>query len=339
MKARIILIGLALSIAVFSHDVRAQFKASGYFSFQYENSESQAEFPDGTFRRVQAGLLFAGETDKIFVYNLEIRFKTETSVDVEEAWVAVRPAEAFHLRLGLYLVPFGKYNRASRPHERDFIQTPLHLEALYPSSWRDIGLLAEGASGVFNYSGYLGNGLQEAQDLPSSQQFKDNNGNKALGGRVGIFLSQSFEVGVSYYRGRYDNEGSRNLILEGADVTWQTDALLLFYEYGKAIVDNPGEYASGETEGHFFLLSLRTGGFSPLVSYQMVKSDDPYHGPEFLAGLSPGLGLNSDLKRWAVGLSYRPSPGIVIKIEYDFNREKDLSLKNDVLLGQVAVQF
>ena len=339
MRARDILTVFILSIAVFSQDVKAQFKAGGYFSFQYENGESQAEFPDGTFRRAQAGLLFTGESNKIFLYDLEVRFKTETSVEIEEAWVAIQPSAAFHLRLGFYLVPFGKYNRASRPHETDFIQTPLHLEALYPASWRDIGLLAEGSIGIFNYSGYLGNGLREAQDVPSGQQFKDNNADKTVGGRVGIFLSQSFEVGLSYYRGKYDDEGSRSLALQGADVTWQTDSFLFFYEYGKALIDNPGEYASGETEGHFFLLSLKTSEFLPLVTYQVVKSDDPYHGPGFLAGMSPGSGISSELKRWAVGLTYRPSSNMVIKIEYDFNKEKDLNLKNNVLLGQVALQF
>ncbi len=339
MRAKDILIVLSLSIGIFSQEMRAQFKAGGYFSFQYENGESQAEFPDGTFRQVQAGLLFTGESNKIFLYDLEVRFKTETSVEIEEAWVAIQPSSAFHLRLGFYLVPFGKYNRASRPHETGFIQAPLHLEALYPASWRDIGLLAEGNIGIFNYSGYLGNGLREAHDLPSGQQFKDNNADKAAGGRVGVFLSQSFEVGFSYYRGKYDDEGSRSLALQGADVTWQTDSFLFFYEYGRALIDNPDEYGRGETEGHFFLLLLKISEFSPLVSYQEMKSDDLYHGPGFLAGVSPGSGVSSELKRWAVGLTYRPSPNIMIKIEYDFNRERDLNLKNDVLLGQVALQF
>lgn len=339
MRARSILVVLSLSMAVLPQHMEAQLKAGGYFSFQYENGESQAEFPGGSFRQAQAGLLFTGESNKIFLYDLEVRFKTETSVELEEAWVAIQPSQAFRLRLGFFLVPFGKYNRASRPHETDFIQAPLHLEALCPASWRDIGLLAEGSIGIFNYSGYLGNGLREAQDVPSGQQFKDNNADKAAGGRVGVFLSQSFEVGLSYYRGKYDDEGSRSLALQGTDLTWQTDSFLFFYEYGRALIDNPGEYASGETEGHFFLLSLRISEFSALVSYQVVKSDDPYHGPGFLAGVSPGSGVSSELKRWAVGLSYRPSPNLVIKIEYDFNKERDLDLKNNVLLGQVAFQF
>ncbi len=339
MRVRDILAVLSFSIGIFSQETKAQFKANGYFSFQYENGERQAKFPDGTFRQVQAGLLSAGELNKIFFYDLEVRFKTETSVEIEEAWVAIRPSSAFQLRLGCYLVPFGKYNRASRPHETDFIKAPLHVEALYPASWRDIGLMAEGSISFFNYSGYVGNGLREAQDIPSGQQFKDNNGDKAVGGRAGVFLSQSFEAGFSFYRGKHDDEGSRSLVLQGADVTWQTDSFLFFYEYGKALIDNPGEYVRGETEGHFFLLSLKTNEFAPLISYQVMKSDDPYHGPGFLAGVTPGSGISSDLKRWAVGLAYRPSSNVAIKIEYDFNREKGLSLKNDVLLGQVALQF
>ncbi|MBM3285565.1 MAG: hypothetical protein FJY81_06800 [Candidatus Aminicenantes bacterium] len=339
MRARAVWIGLSAALAILGPPASAQFRANGYLSFQYETGGSQSDFPDGTFRGTQAGFLVTGRPGNLFSYNLEIRLKKETQAAIEEAWVGIEPSTAFGLKLGLYLVPFGKYNRSSRPHETAFIRPPLHLEAMYPASWRDIGFLAEGRVGILNYSAYLGNGLAEAVDLSSSQRYEDNNADKAAGGRVGVLLSQSFEVGFSYYRGKYDDDNSRALALQGADVTWQNDAFVFLYEYGKALIDNPEGYARGETEGHFFFLSLKVGEFSPLASYQKIKVADPFHGPGFSAGVSPGSGISSSLSRWALGLAYAPASGLLIKVEYDFNRESGFSLDNDVFLAQVALRF
>ncbi len=339
MKGKRIPLVLGTFLALLAGTAFGQFKASGYLAFQFEKGDSESAFPDGTFRDTQAGLIVTGQTGNFFFYNLEARLRSEAQAVIEEAWVALQPSDAFSLRMGLYLVPFGKYNRSHRPHETLFIQTPLHLEALYPASWRDIGLFVEGRVGVLNYSAYLGNGLGEAAELRGGQQFEDNNADKARGGRASLFLSQSFEVGVSYYRGKYDEENSRRLILQGVDVSWNDDPFLFLYEYGKASADNPGDYPRGVTEGHFFLLSLRIGSFTPLVSYQKLSLDDSYHGPGFEPGVGPGSGLSARLSRWACGIAYTPAPGLFFKIEYDFNRETVGSLQNDAFLAQVALRF
>ncbi len=339
MKKRRIFVAIGVLCFLLKTLSYAQFKAQGFLAFQFEKGESQSDFPDGTFRGTQAGLQVSGQTKNIFFFSVEFRLKSENQAGIEEAWVALQPSPSFGLKCGLYLVPFGKYNRSSRPYETPFIQPPLHLEAMYPASWRDIGLLVEGRTGILGYSAYLGNGLVEATDLASSQQFKDNNSNKAYGGRVGLLLSQSFEVGASYYRGKYDDANSRGLVLQGADVTWSSDTFLFSYEYGRALADNPAEYARGETEGHLFFLTLTIGAFSPLVSYQKMKVDDPYHGPGFDPGVSAGSGLSSDVSRWAFGLISTPAPGLFVKLEYDLNRETGIALKNDVIRAQVALRF
>ncbi len=339
MRKRRILVGVGILSIFLNVPSSAQFKTQGFLAFQFEKGESESDFPHGTFRGTQAGLQVTSQTKNIFLANLEIRLKSENQAGIEEAWVACQPSPSFGLKLGLYLVPFGKYNRSNRPYETPFIQPPLLIEALYPASWRDIGLLIEGKIGILNYFAYLGNGLAESPDLASSQQFKDNNSNKATGGRVSLFLSQSLEVGASYYRGKYDDANSRFLILQGGDVSWSNDFFLFTYEYGKALANNPGEYPQGETEGHWFLLSLTVGAFSPAVSYQKIKVNDPYHGPGFSPGVSAGSGLSSDVSRWAFGVTSTPAPGLFIKLEYDLNRETGGQLKNDAIQAQVAFRF
>jgi hypothetical protein len=317
----------------------SQLKVNAYFSAQYIDGKDESDFPHGTFQNVRGGVLFSGQAEKLFSYALEVRLKTETNVEVEQAWAGIRPSNAVQFRIGFYLVPFGKYNQANRPHETPFIQTPLHLAALYPASWRDIGLLAEGRSGFLSYSLYMGNGLQEGQDLRSGQQFKDNNTNKGTGGQFGVHLSQSFEVGLSYYRGKYDNANTRKLVLEGAHAIWQSESFLFVYEYGRALLDNPEGYSRGEVEGYYALVSLNSRGFMPFGSYQSLDYRDPFHGPGFSDEGIPGAGIFSKTNRWAVGLTYLISANIAIGIEYDFNRETDLELDNDVFVAQLAVHF
>jgi hypothetical protein len=317
----------------------AQFKLSGYLSALYENGQSESDYPEGTFHQVKAGLLFSGQTAKIFDYGLEIQFKSESHVEIEEAWVGVVPTESFHLKLGFYLVPFGTYNTANRPHQTFFIQPPLPQARLYPESWRDIGLLAEGKWGFLRYSVYLGNGVREGTDLEAGQQFKDNNGNLAGGGRLSFLLSETFDVGLSYYRGRYDDAGQRSLELKGADLNWETTAFHVLYEYGKALIDNPSDYSRGTSDGHFFLFSVNLAGVSPLVSYQTLKYEDPYHGQGFDPLGLPGTGIATDISRWTVGLVYAASDGLLFKIEYDFNKEKLVEQANNVFLVQAALQF
>jgi hypothetical protein len=323
---------------VFSLPAAAQYKLNGYLSAQYENGQAESDFPKGTYGWPRGGLLFTGAAGNPFTYDLEARFKSEERLEIEEAWVGIGNPASFRLRLGLYLVPFGKYNTANRPYQNPFIQTPLLQSRLYPESWRDIGLLAEGKWGGLGYSAFLGNGLAEGQDLGSGQQFKDNNGEPAAGGRAFFTFSQGLEVGGSYYRGSYDEEGQRNLELWGGDVSWKSQGFLITYEYGKALIGNPAGFARGVAEGHFVLASLSLGAFTPLVTYQTLKYMDPYHGEDYLDPLL-AAGIDQDISRWALGLVYSPAPNLMFKVEYDFNREASFTLANDVFSAQMSLLF
>jgi hypothetical protein len=337
MRARLAL--LILCGAFLSAPIQAEYQLSGYLSAQYEKGGSESAFSGGTFGKARAGLLFAGTAENIFDYALELRFKTEDRLEIEEAWVGLSPSPAFHLKLGIYLVPFGKYNTFNRPHQTLFIQPPLTQAEIYPESWRDVGVAAEGSVSFLRYAAYVGNGLREDVDLGAGQQFKDNNTNKSFGGRVGILLSKSFELGASYCRGKYDDADKRNLEHRGVDLSWITDAFRLLYEYTEARIENPDAFARGRAAGHFALLALSWGALLPFGSYQTFEYEDEFHGPGFGPAGLPGSGILSEGSRWAIGLTYVVSSGLLLKVEYDFNREEGPALKNDRFLAQVAVQF
>ena len=319
--------------------LRAQVKPAGYMSLDYLKGQELSPYRGGSIQNLRAGLMLSGVLEGGFDYNLETRFRGSGGPDLEQAWVGFVPSESFHLRMGLYLVPFGKYNQVNRPHQTILVSDPFHVGGVFPSSWRDLGVLVEGRTRLFNYSAYVGNGLREGEDLKAGQQFSDNNANKTLGGRLGISLSQQIELGASYSKGKYDDADQRSLVFEGADLSWATSSFFVLAEYSRARIENPAPFSKGKAEGLLVQLSMDYGQLKPVVSFQKLTYQDAYHGPGFGSLQAAGSGILQDGSRWSLGGVYNLSSGFLLKVEYDINREKDLELKNNVFMAQVAVQF
>ncbi len=319
--------------------LRAQVRYGGYLSFEYVKGQRESEYPQSNLENIQAGFLATGQAAAKFGFALEVRTRSISLFQLEEAWVGFLPAPLVNIKAGLFLVPFGLYNRASRPHQISFIRTPLNFTEIYPSSWRDLGLLVEGRTGVLTYSAYIGNGLGEAENLKEGQLFKDNNSDKGKGGRLGLVFRDSLEAGFSYYAGKFDDAGERKLTLTGVDVSWVTPEWEVRGEYTRALLGNPEPFEDGRAEGYTVWTSMFIRNFHPIGSFQKLTYEDPFHGPGFSPELGPGTGIFLDRTRWTAGFSYILGPGLVIKFEYDWNKDKDLPLKDNVFQVQAALSF
>jgi len=317
----------------------AQIQMNGYFSMDFLRGQKQSPYAHGSTENIRAGLIFSGQWTPQFSYALEVQTKEAMRLEIEQAWAGFTASETFQLKLGLYLVPFGKYNASGRAFQTSLVESPYPVGEFFPSSWRDLGVLVEGKIGFLQYAAYMGNGLAEGEDLRAGQQFKDNNSDKGKGVRLGFTPSQSLEVGVSFYAGKYDDTGERNLSLQGLDATWTATNFNMKAEYWRALVNNPAPFSQGKAEGFFVQLWLNLGSLSPVVAYEKSKYEDDFHGPGFAAPLQSGLGIFSDHSRWAFGLVYSPHENFLLKIEYDVNREKNLALQDNIFRAQVAVHF
>ena len=336
MKVRIFCIFLILS--VFLAPVCVLGKTSGYLSFEYIKGQDQSDLVDGSFRNSQFGLIFSDKIAPRIDYAAEFRFKEESRIELEQAWVGFNLSNSLNFRLGLYIVPFGKYNLINRPNQTMLINAPLIVEKMFPPSWKDMGVLLEGRTGNIYYSGYLGNGLFESENLGESQQLEDNNLNKAKGARLGTALSQSLEVAFSYYRGKYDEANERDLILQGIDLIWSSEGFQILSEYLRGTLQNPENFSEGKIEGYYIQVSFESSNFRPVGSYQRLKYEDPFHGQGF-SSADPGAGISEEKKRWTLGFMYFASENVFLKFEYDFNREKDLEIKNNSYSFQVSLSF
>jgi hypothetical protein len=315
-----------LSLAV---PARGQVKFGGYLSLEYIKGQAESAYPNGNIENMLAGFLAAGQVGQKFGFAIEVRSFNVETFDLDQAWAGFLPSQGFTVRAGLYLVPFGTWNTASRPQETLLIRTPLNLEVLYPASWRDLGVLVQGRTGFLSYSTYIGNGLAEGEDTAVVQQFRDNNTDKAKGGRLGLSFGQEITAGVSFYTGKYDALGTRDLTLQGADLSWVTNQWEVHGEYTKSFLENPEPLARGETEGFSIWGCMSFRSFQPVGSFQKVKVTDPYHGG----------GIAVDRSRWSAGIRYVLSSTVFIKAEYDWNLEKGIPLKNDQWQVQAGLSF
>jgi hypothetical protein len=317
------------AVLILAGPVLGQIKYGGYLSLEYIDGQQESANPHGSIENLLAGFFAQGQLAKKFAFTLEARGHGVESFDINQAWVGYLASEAFTVKAGLFLVPFGSWNTASRPHETLLIRTPLNLESLYPASWRDLGLVVEGRIGVLTYAGYIGNGLAEGETTPALQQFSDNNTDKGKGGRLGFLAGNAIRAGVSYYTGKYDAQDMRDLTLEGADIAWTTQDWEIHAEYTKSFMENPAPMARGESEGYSIWACMGIRGFQPVGSYQSLKITDVFHYGDAVI----------DRSRWTAGFRYVLSQTLFIKFEYDWNLEEGTKLKNDQWQVQVALSF
>lgn len=337
MKSKSIVLGvMILSLASF---VAAQVRVNGYLSFDYMKGQKDSVDSRGTFRDSLAGLIFSGElTGPQVTYTAEALISAEGEAGLIQAWAGFNPADYLHIRMGLYLIPFGVYNREHRAHQSMLIRPPLVVDYVMPERWRDIGVLLEGNYRSIVYAVYTGNGLAEEDFLFNGLQFTDNNSNKALGGRIGLSLSQRFQVAYSHYRGKYDRTDDRSLSMQGGDLSWISETFALRSEYIRARFENPEGYSKGEIDGYYVSFSFTLWGIRPLVGYQGLEYKDDYHGNGFSPGKA-GEGVTLSQSRWVLGAIYFPAENVLIKLEYDLNRTKGSELKDNMISVEVGLTF
>jgi len=328
MRKTVLVTILCAAVTEGAAGLQGQVKFNGYLSGEYLKGQSQSDYARGSFENLLAGLIVTGTVSQKFQFTLEARALSPAEFQVEQAWVGFIPSQVIGIKAGLYLVPFGAWNQASRPHETALIGTPLNLQYLYPQSWRDIGVLVDGRIGILSYAAYIGNGLKEADSLSEGQQFSDNNKDKAKGGRLGLNFSHEVQAGISFYTGKYDDLDQRSLTLEGAHFSWITSEWEIRAEATKALIKNPWLFAEGKCDGYSIWLVMNFSHIQPVGSFQKVKYDDPYHGG----------GIAIDESRWTAGLRIALGSNIYLKGEYEWNLETP-SVKNNLIQVQAAVGF
>jgi hypothetical protein len=314
----------------------------------------------------------------------QIRFERLASIDdddeshqgdieVHQGWLEYNINEYFNPRIGVVLVPFGKYNLEHFEPYQEFTIRPLSHLRVVPSTWSDVAAgftgtaplgeltkLAMASDLQADYQLFVTQGLSAdirdhrgLRDARASYK-TDNNNNKAFVGRLGLRPTPNSEFGISGYQGEYDAVGHA---IAGFDVDGKVrfGPFDLLGEYALFDLHEGGFRFDGGTNPQSVTTgivpeSIRGGFLEAHYRFWFDALNNTFLGrkfanPTFTAmarfdqvriddDSDAGSGPNNE-QRWVIGLNYRPVPTWVFKLEYVvWNNVKTETLDSTTTGGQ-----
>jgi len=159
----------------------------------------------------------------------------------------------------------------------------------------------------------------------------DNNGSMAVGGRLGLAFLPRWELGFSFYRGAYDNEGQLDYRSTALDVNWIGSYTTI-----------RGEWIKTRTE----FLDLEDGavdifardGWYLQGSWQLRQLEKTWLNPVELVLRHSEINGAIGGKRWTYGVDYWLESSAALKIAYETTRLDDGDEDSRLLL-QLAFGF
>ena len=302
---------------------------------------------DSNFDMLRLVPKFSARIAPKFFFNSEIEFEHLADVAkggevvIEQAYLDFLMRPELNLRAGGVLVPFNQLNVLHDGPLRELTDRPLVDRVIVPTTWTEPGVGLYGTarigSGVsVNYETYLvnglGPGLSDEKGLRSARRggLKDNNRNKAWVGRLGLVPTRRLELGVSAYKGKWDDENRLDLSILGADWTYRRGPFKLLGEWARARVDRDAAAVAGgvppRLTGYYLEASYRRGRWTPVLHLSRVDPDTSQVS-------------RYDVRRLVLGLNYRPSDRTLLKLEWQRNRERADEISNDGVASAVTHYF
>jgi hypothetical protein len=282
-------------------------------------------------------------------------------VELDQSWIEYSVNEQFKPRVGVVLVPFGRYNLSPFDPVQEFTSRPIIAKKVIPTVWSETAAgftgratlgsgLGEGwfKDAAVEYQAYVMNGLdnnisdQEGLREARGAFHRDNNNNQAIVGRLLTKLMPGLEVGVSGYYGTYDRTGKK---MRGVDVDLKLTRgpFEVLVEAANFDLDPGGQSLSLHNSSGRVPSSLRGGFIEGRYRFWVDWLKDTWLGrgfddPKFtaLVRYEQAAVANSDIllqpanreSRLSFGFNYRPVPTVAFKVEYQFNRSQSEPLVN-----------
>lgn len=260
---------------------------------------------------------------------------------VEQAYIDYWITPGLAVKVGAVITPFNRFDELHDPISNFTISRPQVSREIGVSAWKDVGVVVHGYHKLnpdltLFFDAYSINGLGDGSNLRGSRQYRDNNEDKAIGGRVNIVFRDFLEVGASGYNGAWDDEGDYDLTLLGGFVQLRTPLADFWGEYSVGDSENPSPDGAGNLSGYFVQASrLIRNRFRPTLRFGSLDYLDP--GSQL--GRDPAKG-DKDLTEMVFSFAFYPTSMVALKAEYIvFNEGRGEETENNLFGLQAAVKF
>lgn len=269
-------------------------------------------------------------------------------IGVRFAQVDMKVYPLLTVRVGSFLVPVGVFNEYLYP---EFISKtadrPFVMREIVPSSWQEVGVQLRGVYDFgqgrnVSYAVFAVNGLEQLDD-PTTPEIEDggairdmranfedeSDGDKAIGGRLGIEPFDGIRIGGSYYSGAYTVDGEQRLTIMDADagVSWRD--LTLRAEFVSAQQETAAN-GTLEKQGFYVIAAYKIlSRIEPVVQYDSIRLDgDPAN----------------DRDRITAGFNWYPYPtdlpSAVVKVNYEMTTDDGPEdTEDDKFILQLSMGF
>jgi hypothetical protein len=286
-----------------------------------------------------------------FLLNSEIEFEHGStanggSVSVEFAYLDYLHKDLLNFRVGMLLMPMGFINELHEP--TTFLSTfrPQTERTILPSTWRENGLGVFGANDSWAYKFYLVNSF-DAAGFTANNGFRGGRQNGAEAsandfagvGRIDYLGHKGLVTGVSFYSGQTGQnqrtaadesiKGWTNIIDAHADYKiagFQFRGLLAYsHLQGAEQINQLVGLAGTDSVASDMLGYYGEAGYDVLNRKNTEHKLVPFFRYEKLntqMTVPGGFGKNpaNDREIYTLGLSYQPMVNIVLKANYEIQR-------------------
>ncbi|MCH8172159.1 MAG: hypothetical protein IIA70_02495 [Proteobacteria bacterium] len=322
---------------------------------------------DDTFAFGHFNPVFLFQYKDIVMFEGELEFEIDedgkTEVALEYATLNFLVHDNVSIIVGKFLSPIGQFQERLHPtwiNKIGYAPAGFGHDGAQPGG--DVGIMVRGGVSVgkrsmFSYSLMVGNGPRMGHEggLELEGFGRDDNQNKAFGGRIGILPVPYFEIGGSYMKAAVNGlEGTGELMpttgnvkIWGADAAYTRGPWDFRFEYLKTVRDalNSAEEEGGEVEAldqlvlkaWYVQLAYR---LSEITSSPFLRRLEPVvrYGKFNISG-SHHLEEENAQTRLNIGLNYWIAPSLVTRIGYEQRKFLVEGIKEKLILLQAAYGF
>ncbi len=330
----------------------------GYIEANWQHMGTDGVSEGHQFQMRRLTFFVASSIYKRIKFLSEIEFEDGTKeINIEFASVDFEFNPLLNFRGGIIMNPIGAFNQNHDGPKWEFIDRPVSATQLLPATWSNVGFGLYGKlyqnNWVYAYEVYLTNGFDDRiisntenkTFLPATKENPDRfeesfNGVPLLTAKVALRNKSIGELGLSYMGGVYNKFEEDGLTLDKKRRVnaWAVDfnTIISFTktyintEWTFINVDVPENY--GQQYG-----SKQAGGFVDFVQPIFRKNIFGFERSVINAALrfeyvdwnrddfiETGDPIADDFISIMPGLSWRPAPQTVIRLNYRYNWQTDL---------------